>query len=467
MHAVRQIGKILKWLLIIPVALVVIVIGCWLLIPDQQLHPDAKHLLDNRSAAPSEQNAYFMLWGLPASPELDAHAVGRQIVAAHEQQVAAHVNLADFKPAQFFGAAPLLLKLSSRRCDIDQEHCLHVYQGMREQVALDTTQYAVYLARYRMLRTYPQFSEKVMTATTAALKLEYGPIVTLSNLVDAAIALQMQSPATRRAALDELTKEITLWRRFLQDSDTLITQMVSTAVLHRKFRLASEIMQTYPDVLRDYPDRMAAITSPILPEHANLGRALAGEFRFAASVHKDLKHAIAHAPPGNNLFDRISKPLISLGAYQPNATVNQAYARHLESAAFYANPPKQILGGYQALAEKNSQLNWWNPALYLYNPVGRILLSASTADVSRYAFRLHDLVGYSRLIELQRRIAQAGISMEMVPAYLARAEPNLADPYSEQPVGWHAASRTISFGGYGERYLKNGRVQVELGDRGR
>ncbi len=467
MKPLRRIFKFFKWFLILSLAMMAIVIGCWLLMPDQELDPGAKQLLEVRAAIPSEQNAYFMLWGLQASPELDAHAVGRQIIDAHEKQIAVHANLVDFKPAQFLGKTPLSLKPATRRCDIDQENCLKVYQGLQPQVASDTVNYAAYLARYRSLRSYPQFSEKAMTVSAASPTLEYGPLVTLSNLVDAGIALQMQAPATRKAALDELSKEITLWRRFLQDSDTLLTQMVSTAVLHRKFRLASEIMQADPDVLRAHPDRMAAITAPIPPEHANLTRALAGEFRFAASVHQDLKRAFAQAAPSANLADRISKPFVSVGAYQPNATINRAYAQYLESAAFYANSPKQILAGHQALTEKASQLNWWNPTFIAYNPIGKFLLGGGAVDVSRYAFRLHDLVGHSRLIDLQRRIGEAGIPMDMVPAYLARAEPNLTDPYSEQPVVWHAPSRTMSFGGYGERYLKNGRVQVELGAGGR
>lgn len=458
----KKLQRILKWLLYLIASLAVVVIACWLLLPDEDLNPGAQKLIAVPPAPPAAQNAYFMIWGLRASPEIDAHAAGQQIVAEHERVLADNDNISDFKADKFLGASPLSFDSSSKRyCDIEKQRCLTVYQAMQAQIEADSAKYARYVERYRALRGYAQFSETVMTMTLASPLPTYQDLTRLSELVDATVALRVASPTTREAALDELGAEIASWRRILANSDALITQMVCVAILQRKYRLTSEIMSAYPEVVRQYPARIAQITAPLLVEETNLVRTLGGEFRFTAHLYRDLTRLTEQAAEADFL-GKLYGSLSLAGGYRPNATINRAYSIYQESAQLYAKTPKEVLAGHAELSLNQNEFNLWAPSVILYNPVGKILASIALPSYSGYAFRLYDLVGLSRLIDIQRRIIEGNVDPEKRAEFLAATGPDLTDPYTGTPIKWDATQKTLSFAGHGKRLLKEGRMQVDL-----
>ena len=68
--------KSLKWIAFAALALFSAIALSWWLIPDEVLNPRAAGFVAQPATPPSARNASFMIWGLPASPELDAHTVG-------------------------------------------------------------------------------------------------------------------------------------------------------------------------------------------------------------------------------------------------------------------------------------------------------------------------------------------------------------------------------------------------------
>ncbi len=459
----KKLLRILKWLLYLFGSLMLVIIVCWWLLPDEDLNPGAQKLIAARSAPPAAQNAYFMIWGLRASPEIDAHAAGQQMVAEHERLLAENGDIIGFKADKFLGANPLTLDTSSKRyCDIEKQRCLAVYQGMQAQIETDSAKYALYLERYRAIRGYPQFSETMLTMTPATPLPFYQDLTRLSDLVDAAVALRVASGTTREAALDELSAEITSWRRILANSDSLITQMICVAVLQRKYRLASEIMGAYPELVRQYPAKMVQITAPLAVEETNLVRTLGGEFRFTAYFYRGFKHTSEQAP-GDDAFGKLFGSIYLAGGYRPNATVNQSYSKYQEGTQLYAKMPKEVLAGHAALSLKQNEFNPWAPSVILYNPIGKVLANVALPSYSDYAFRLYDLVGLSRLIDIQRRIIEGNVEPEKRAEFLAGTGPGLMDPYTETPMQWNAAQKSVSFAGHGKRFLNDGRMQIELG----
>lgn len=455
--------RCLKWLSLSLLALIVSLLLCWWLIPDQKLDPGAQALLAAPTLPPAEQNAYFLLWGMKASPELDAHAVGQQIVAEHEKLLAAG-KVESLDPDKFYGAHPVKLKPARDRCDFERQQCLTAYQNAERQIRADFASNALYIERYRSLRTYPQYAERALNMTATSRLPDYATTVNLSGLLDAWIALQVASPATRKAALDELVAETAVWKRLLHDSDSLISQMICVTILHHKYRLASEIMSAYPDTARQYSAQMTQITAPLSDKEIDFPRALASEFRFSASIFQDLRHAL-ETTSAVTTGDKIGKFLARLGAYRANASINQRYATHQKISALYADNPQQLLAAPSAARANPDPVNWWNPATYFYNPVGNLLASIGDPDFSQYAFRLHDLRAYTRMVELQRRIAEASIAPDHIPAALNNVGANLTNPYTGQPFDYDTAAQTLSFAGHGEKYLSKGRMQVELGKR--
>lgn len=82
-----------------------------------------------------------------------------------------------------------------------------------------------------------------------------------------------------------------------------------------------------------------------------------------------------------------------------------------------------------------------------------------------YAFRVYDLVGYTRLVELKRRILQQRVTADDLRSFLAHQPPELFDPYTEQPATWNAEQRSLSFEGHGDRFLTDGRLVVGVTPR--
>ena len=121
-----------------------------------------------------------------------------------------------------------------------------------------------------------------------------------------------------------------------------------------------------------------------------------------------------------------------------------------------------MLVGDGAFSAFQNNFNPWAPSLILYNPVGKTFMQISVPDTNTYAFRLADLVTFSRLLELQRRIAVDKVQAEQVPAFLAGVDPALMNPYTEKPFDWDAGKKAISFAGHGVHHLKDGRMAVGL-----
>jgi hypothetical protein len=279
--------RTVKWLLIVVAGIPLLIVSCWWLIPDKKSSAGVEDLLAPKPVPSFAENGYFVFWGMRASAAFDPHAVGRSIVAEHERLVAANANLGNFKIDPFLGPTPLSLNMTSERCDPSRHSCLAFYQGMRPQIESDIASYAPYVERYRAIRNYPQFSERVASWRFTSPLPEYATIVTLSGLVDATIALRAALVETRQAALDELAAEVAMWRHILRDSDSLLTQMISVAVLHRKYSLASDIMSAYPDAARTHAAAMARVTVPLSVKEIKLVRSLQNEFRISASMYRD------------------------------------------------------------------------------------------------------------------------------------------------------------------------------------
>ena len=456
--------KILKWIAGALLGLIIVIGLCWWLIPDEELNPDARKFTDTAAVPPAAKNAYFMIWGLTASPELDPHVVGRQIVAAHDRMQAAEKDLAKFKPDTFYGDHPLTFPKDSKRfCDVEKENCLMVYHAKRAQMVAQVEEKKIYLARYRKIREYEDFATAISQITYQTHVPNWQPILRMSDLVDGDIAERMKTKSTQKAALEELAAEVTSWRRFLQGNDWLITQMIAVATLGRKYRLASEIMDAYPEVVAAHPALMTKITAPLSPADTNVMTSMAAEARFTIGTFADmdtnrrfLTDSFFVGLPGLPL-----RAAFAAGAFRPNASTNDGYLIFKEAIDLFAKSPKEVLEGRAALVARQEKMSRITLGTIFYNPVGRITIATHPSDFTQYAFRITDLIGLSRLLELKRRIIEGNIALDNVAAALANAGTELMDPYTEKPMQWDAATKRISFTMQGKRFPVFGYVTLE------
>ena len=458
--------KSLKWTTFGTLALVTAIALSWWLIPDDALHPEAASFVAQAAVPPSARNAYFMMWGLSASPELDAHTVGRRIVAAQDRMEAAQKDSSDFKFEDFLGANPLTLPKDIKPlCDVERENCLLAYQKMPAEIELEIADRKVFLERYRSIRNYEEFVSANSKITETTINPDWRPVRRISELVNASIALDLRVKTKQQSALAELAAEIRIWRKIVAANDWLITQLIAVVQLHRMYRLASEIMNAYPELISLYPELMQTITEPIPVEEARLVSAVKTEARISMQYLWNLglsDQSINLWKFDRSKADDILGPIGPKIAYQPQASINDAYSAFSIIVSQLAKPPKAYLATDAAFREELAQITRLRPKDLFFNFAGRLGLHLGLPDFSNYNFRMHDLVGLSRLVDLQRQLIAAKVPPDRVVESLLSFGAGLMDPYTEQPMQWSAATSQLSFELHGKRYANFGFVDVTL-----
>ncbi len=458
--------KALKWLLVAVLGLLVLLLASWFLLPDETLHPEARKILAAPPSLPPEQNAFYLLWGLPASPELDPFQVGRQVVAAQLATFRAKGQRTQFDPASFYGAKPYQRRIpSSLYCKSRGEtaHCLTALRVHRSELDAQRRAQDVYVQRYRALRNYPHF-EQTMTPSPAAPLLSWQTVLALSELVDASIAFDMEYPERRAAALAELQAEIALWRRIGREADFLVDRTIITALLHNKYRLLSELLTDYPAIADQHRELVAQMTMPLTLADTDLRRVLNGEFRYGALL---LETMVQDSKQGRQTgldheLPRWVEELALRLFVRSNATLNLNFSLLTDSGNFYAQSAATIEPNADAFF-KTYDVNSLDPRLWLYNPVGKILTSYQGFGMRFQSHKLHDLAGYTRLIELQRQIAAAHLPGDKVGPFLSSVDTSLRDPYSGQPMTFDPVLQTISFRPRSEMSAGGAPLSVKLG----
>jgi hypothetical protein len=466
--------KNLKWIAYGALALFSAVALSWLLVPDEALNPEAAAFVAQPATPPSARNASFLIWGLPASPELDAHTVGRRIVAAQDRLAAAQRDSTDFKEQDFLGANPWTLPKEMKLkplCDAERENCLRVYQNMPAEIEQEIVSRTVFLERYRSIRNYDEFVSANSKITETTAFPDWRPVRRMSELVSASIALDMRSDDKREMALKELAADVRFWRKILTSNDELFTQMMAAPALILKYRLASEIMNAYPKVIDLYPDLMKTITAPITVAEATNVSAVKTEARSRMQYLWNL--GLGDESISQWKFDRtnvgdILGPIGPKVAYQPHASINDAYTAYTLIAVHLAKPPKTFLATDAAFKEELAQITQFRPKDLFFNFSGRLGLNKGLLDFNIfniYYFRMIDLVGLSRLVDLQRNLMATKVPFHQIAETVASFGSERMNPYTEQPMQWTPQTRQLSFEWHGKRFADFGFVDVALASR--
>lgn len=448
----QVIGKLLKgvkWLMFSVAALALSMLASWFLIPDQDLSNEVMLILDTPHTVPSNQNSYAAMWGLKADPTLDAHIVGKNILDALQQANAQHRKISDTDLQTFWGASPLKLDSASLRfCTTNPTQCLPQIRTARARIESIERELEIYLNRYISLRGYPSFEESLPASLDVPI-LEYSALNALSDLGDARIALDMANQNKQKTALENLAAELSLWRKIGQNADTLITKMIATRVLHRKFRLAAELLAETPAIAVQYPILLTEITRPLTAREASVDRVFIGEFRLSSSIFQNL--ARERKITSTDSLNSIPGKLLMIGSFKPNASTNLQYAINQTQRAFYTQPASISIKQMPAfLAEQQNAFSPYSLTTLFYNPAGKVLVYVAPLDWGKYAYALQDLTAYTRLVELQRRIITAHLDADEIPAFLRASDVSLRDPYTDNPMHWDAQSQSMSVKGYGK-----------------
>ncbi len=451
----RVMLRVLGWLVGTLLASVGVVLACWWILPDEDLLPEARAVLEAKPKVPPEQNAFYAMVGIAASPERDPFQVGRQIVerqvafVTEKGPMAEGLKYDDLKGLSL-SAKPFRLK----RCDTlgmasGGETCLERLRQQQLLLAAEQQAHATLLRRYRDLSRYPHFENTLAPSAGTGLLVDWSSVIDASTLTDAAIAQEVGVTAKQASVLLALHDDLLLWRRFGRDANTLLDRMLVTSILSRKLQMVSDLLREHPDLARNHKDLLVSIALPLDPNEIDLLRPLDGELRFSSS----LIHAAFAPGAGTMTFttgiwaDAVN--FLGRKAMRLNATYNMRF-RHLRKLA-----DLNLQGGAALLAqqaeidEKQRTIHWGDPRHYLYNPAGKIMFAVGTSLQASYGYRMQDLLGFSRMVELQRRLAADGISGDAVAAYIGKSGTELPDPYTGRAFRYDASQRKIFMDAHG------------------
>jgi hypothetical protein len=379
---------------------------------------------------PEAQNGYPALIAMGAADGADAASHARAWLA--ETRAAARENRPVSEVQVVRAKRPDL-------CDAAQTSCLAAVTDKTDEVAAQLEAYREDLQRYENLLAYRAYEEILDYPLRLDSRIpSYGFMGSAQRayLVRAALAVQAGKIDD---ALSAVEQDMAFQRVMLVGARTLIGKMVAAANYTRDLAFVADLLQTSNADLEPFAPRLTEMLKPIPPAALRMDAVFDTEFGL---TKQSFTHLGTGRSPG---FWGWTQRLAESGTrffYKPNATINKAYAGHLQQVALARNSPAVLARMEQSPAPAPEALHFWD---YLDNPIGKIMLQIAAPSFASYALRLHDLDAYNRLMGLGAEIIAADVGAEGVANFVAQSDARFYDPYTGRPMAWDAASKQLSF----------------------
>ena len=407
---------------------------------DEDLRPEVGQALDWRApAAAFENNGYLIALGIEAPASQDAEALGAEVLRR---------ELGRFEALQTRHKEPPLEPLNPERVEkhtglgdlgcayAEVAHCVDFYlrldraalvRLLDQQKPLIDRFEAIWLAKH-----YTEVVPPLNTVVTAHLQ----PLRDASELQRIRAVLDIADGRVEEG-LTRFATNAAHSRRFLQDSDTLISHAVALTFVHRDVRILSELMHRYPSIGQPHAALIDPILAPISGAPYALTKGFQHERALRLQVIEPLKHADAKSlvGPESGLLTR----WIAALNFLPNATLNDAYALSALTLKLAEAEAPQLDAVKQEISTRYADYFQVDHTLFTRrNGTGRTLNAVGKVDFSRYVERQHDLNAFIAMVALQRQMAQG-------PAPGRAQWP--VDPYHGHPMRQDLASGELVFEG--------------------
>lgn len=408
------------------------------------LDPQARAVLEHaHEALPPEQNLLYALLGFDLKAEDFARA-GQQ--RAQDLRALAARGLSDEEFSQQSELPPRdqIVIADRDRLGADDDR-LHLFQeamaGVTNPAELLASN-AIHLQRYEALRHYPRFVD-LPADWQATFVIRWSPMVQAGQLWSIWLADEIRKGRTD-AALADLRDDADFWRRLMREKESsLIAQLIFSANLARDLRMASIIASTQ----RLNDAQLAVLTEiarPLTAQETGLRSTLEYEYRFMTIAIDRLLANASHgkeAPP--DIAERIGYGFIRT-FFVPNTARNEVFTGIQRTIAQDAQGCMHFDRSLEALKASPRHYPWWS---WPYNPVGKLVFSmGGEPDYLRYTGMRCNVVSAQRVLALQLLIHRQRLTDAQIPAAIAKAGPDYADPYTGAPLKWDAVKHTLDAG---------------------
>jgi hypothetical protein len=447
---------LLKWGGIVSGCLVLVALllfaAAWTInLRDEPLTPESQALLvpPPDPYAP-EDNIYVGLAGLDAPPGESVTAVGLARIERFDRQI--ELALRDPRPETLGGVATqdpgprLEFRGDVSFCEPLNRSVWSDAPAHKADIAKLLADNAELYQRYVGLHRRPGFYETAHPGITAPPV--YLPAVPIRKLflADAALRLRTGEPRVERAALADLTDDVSVWRAVLTGRGALISKMIAIAYLQGDYLVLADMIA---DSQAPVPVG-AADADVVVPLFAlgdwNIGSTFAEEFRAEVFTLEQLQRASAtglRVPeryPGDILlqsWNRVGN-IASAHFFKLDASEN-LFARNAAqlNASAAAAPAAFAAKSRQPLESLAASERSWTVWLS-YNPIGNILAAIVAPGLTGYAPRAWDAAALQRLVRLSYEIRRQGIETAGIPAFLAQHPEWSTHPGDGRPFLWDA-----------------------------
>jgi len=457
---------LLSWIagIVVVLSVALVVINLF----DEDLDAAAQAALDRSFTVKDTENGFFVVAGLFAPRDRDAHVVGRTLVS--------HWSREDEKPhwERDYGDdldtsdfAGMVRKVSPNTwCDWNEQQCLPSYIEHRQQIAKAAHDGAILLERYQSILGYPTYQDYI-SGTMQTPMPHYLGIIWAAGVHNAQCAV-LVNDGSMDDCLQLLAQDVAIARKMLAGGRTILGKMVPIVLLNHDYRLLGEILSANNNAARAQSAEIRAMLTPLTAQEMDFSQVLLEGFMTAPSLLREARE-VSEAGTGMSASStpealRFLGNAISRVFLKFNATLNLDFRQRkllIEQSRLAAREYRDRLDEY------NGKLRAMVPRKFnigmIYNPIGKIMLAVALPDYPTFLLRVHDLNGLQHLVRMQWQILEQGIAPEQIPAFLMGAGAQGWNPYTEQPLDWEAATRTLSFTPMEQRRLiPGGRYQVKL-----
>ncbi len=442
----RKVFKITVVLITVLLGHAALLLGVLHLLPDEELLPGAQAWLEREPPDfPAEQNADYYLWGLIAPVDYPVFEFGRarierfaSLYAESAQPPWDELGDSALLPDGVAPESLLSVPALSSLCNLLFEPCL---ERLRDEAPalLAEGDNALLRARYQRLLEVPH-NHTVEEMRPNEQVNRYGPVLTANFLHHAHIVQQFLSGEPDEA-LAALAADLRFSRMLLAESDYLFGEMMFAALVTRDLLLYSELLDS--GVAIDRVVKAVRAIEPLTAAEYDVTEVMRGEFRFAVHLSNVLVLV-----EGGELTD--DGKLMELGLEQwqlslypllperPNALANRVYRDRSLWAELATLSPTQIDARYRQLLDSDAwQPAWWE--FFYHRDV--VAFAEPDKKFPAYLYRLHDLDGLIRMLQLKAEIRSKRISAGEVKGFLANHRS--ASVYG-QPIRW-CPSRQILY----------------------
>jgi len=393
---------------------------------DEELNPEIKIIMNHDfNTIPINSNAYFHLLGLYTEKDKMPHAAGLEIIKSAQLLISNKLSIyIDIGNIKGITRNPPNTKQNGM-CNSLDVSCISDAKINRLAYIKSIESNKQLLSRYRELFNYRSFEE-----TLILFGFEY--LIETHRLFLTDVAL-LWLDGDRKKALEYLQGDIKFWSMLTKSDISLVTRMLTAAILERDLKFISGIISDCK-TCDGFFTNLSSILLAIEQQDKSFRKVFAYEFRQFGSL--DYSEIQIEQDDNNEAL------LMSL-YYKKNAMQNKIY----EGYSLVINNSECPISNYIQCYEKYSKLSNQNISFlsftFLSDPIGSILSNIASPNYSEYVWQTFKLEAIRRLVLVKNQIYIRQIQSSDINSYLASLPAELASPFLNTEIKWSVDKNSL------------------------